>query len=133
MPGNLHPALPSLVMPMSLAVLFEESLVLDAAVNEFADGRSIRRAMAFNCRHIFRLGRRLRDYELEDLRGFYYSFARHGNPFWFYNTRETLPLFSWDATGSDPVGRYTVVWAGPWSESIGMRLHDTSFELREVV
>jgi hypothetical protein len=132
MPGNIHPAQPSLVMPMTLARSFEEVHYVDALVNEYADGRSTRRALAFNDRKSFRITRPLLDYQLDDLRGFYLAYARFGNAFWFYNTRETLPLFSWDETGSNPVGRYTVVWEGGWTETIQLGRHEAGFVLREV-
>ena len=89
--------------------------------------------MAFNPRHIFRLTRPLTDAQLDDLRGFYLSYARYGYPFWFYNLRETVPPFNWDETGADPVGRYTVTWEGGWNETIGLGRHETSFVLREVL
>lgn len=132
MPGNLHPAQPSLVMPMTLCSAFEESLFLDAAVDEYSDGRSTRRWLAFNARRGFKLSRPLNDYELDDLRGFYLAYARYGHAFWFYNLRETLPPGSWDPTGGSTLGRYTVVWEGGWRESINLGRHLTDFTLREV-
>lgn len=135
MPSSILPAQPSFVMPMTLCRLFEEVHYLDAMSNEYADGRSTRRALAFNDRHTFRLVRPLTDSQLDDLRGFYLANDRliaRGHPFWFYNTRETSPLFSWDASGSDPVGRYTVVWEGGWHETLQPGRHESSFVLREV-
>lgn len=133
MPHDLHPALPGLTMPNQLASAFEEVLMLDAALEEYADGRSTRRAMAFNSRRGFRLSRPLNDAELDDLRGFYFAYARYGHAFWFYNYRETIPPGSWDESGADPIGRYTVVWEGSWTETIGKARHTTDFVLREVV
>ena len=132
MPHNLNPSEPTLVMPIGLMTAFEEVLFLDAQLNEYPDGRSTRRALAINPRHTFRVSRALTNYELDDLRGFYFAFARYGYAFWFYNLRETVPPFDWDATGGDPVGRYTVVWEGPWSDKIGIKLNGSDFVLREV-
>ena len=133
MPGNLAPAEPTQVMPYSLAAAFEETLFLDAFINEYADGRSERRAGAFNARRTFRVARRLSDEQLEDLRTFYYDVARYGAPFWFYNVRETTPPYTWDETGSNPVGRYAVVWEGGWNDTITFGRHESQFVLREVI
>lgn len=133
MPGNLKPASPTAVMPMSLSKAFEEMHFLSAFVNEHADGRSTRRALAFNDRHTFRISRPLTDSQLATLRQFYLTTARFGTPFYFYNTRETQPLGSWDGTGINTVGRYTVVWEGGWSETLGLGRNEASFVLREVV
>lgn len=132
MPGNLDPSEPSLLMPMTLAAQFQEIHLLDALVDEYADGRSTRRALALNARRGFRLTRPLTAFQLDDLRGFYMSFARYGRPFWFYNVRESVPPYTWDDTGSNPLGRYTVVWEGGWNETLGVSRHASSFILREV-
>lgn len=135
MPGNLIPAEPTLVMPMGLMTRFEETLFLDAFVDTYADSNSTRRALAFNNRHIFRLARKLSFEELLELRDFYLVVARYGNPFWFYNLRETEPPGTWDPTGGDPIGRYTVVWHGGFNETfvLGQRQLLNDFELWEVV
>jgi hypothetical protein len=49
-----------------------------------------------------------------------------------YNPRETVPPFSWDNTGNDPVGRYTVVFDGGWSETTSIGRAQIGFSLREV-
>ena len=135
MPGNLHPADPVEVMPYTVARLFEESAFLDAQLDEYADGRSVRRALAINSRRTFRLTRLVSDEDLDILRGFYLANSRliaRGTPFWFYNVRETVPPFTWDETAGDPVGRYAVVWEGGWNETLCLRLHEVTIVLRQV-
>lgn len=122
-------------MPYSLASAFEVVAFMDAQINEYADGRSTRRALAINPRYTFRITRPLTDQQLDDLRGFYFANERmiaRGSPFWFYNVRETIPVFSWDESGSDPIGRYVVVWEGGWNETLGLGLNSSSFVLRQV-
>jgi hypothetical protein len=117
---------------MTLARAFSEVRFHNGVVDNYADGRSTRFARVFNPRLSFRLTRPLTDPQLFDLRNFYLLVARFGQPFWFYNIRETEPPGTWDPTGVDPVGRYTVVWEGPWSDTLNLGRHETSFILREV-
>ena len=132
MPGNIEIQEPSLVMPMTLASAFNETIFVDAQVDEYADGRSTRRALAIFGRRGFRITRPLTDYELDDLRGFYFAYAKFGRTFWFYNLRETVPPGSWDGTGENPVGRYAVVWEGGWQETLLVNRNTASIVLREV-
>jgi hypothetical protein len=132
MPGNLTPAAPSEVMPMGLCSQFQEVIALEQDLNEYADGRSTRKALALNARRGFQLSRPLTDAQLATLRTFYFTVARYGIPFWFYNLRETVPVGSWDPTGQNPVGRYTVAWEGGWTETLAVGRHGVTFTLREV-
>jgi hypothetical protein len=132
MPGNIEIQEPSLVMPMTLASIFTETVFLDATVDEYMDGRSTRRALATFPRHSFTITRPLLDSQLDDLRGFYFNYARYGRTFWFYNQRETIPPGSYDPTGEDLTGRYAVVWEGGWSETLNLGLAVAGIALREV-
>jgi hypothetical protein len=131
-PGNISIQEPTLVMPMTLASAFTESLFMDAQVDEYADGRSTRRALAIFPRYFFRLTRPLLDWQLADLRGFYMAYARYGRTFWFYNVRETIPPGSWDPSGSELTGRYAVVWEGGWRETLNLGLNTAEIGLRQV-
>jgi hypothetical protein len=115
MPGNLIPASPTTVMPARLARSFHEELRLECDINTYPDGASDRQALALNNRRYFTVQVMLPPAEWHDLRQF--LFDHQGLPFYFYNLRETVPPFSWDPTGGDPIGRYTVVFDGVWSET----------------
>ena len=130
MPGNVASAVPVGVMPWSLASQYTEELRLEALVNAYPDGSSERTALALNPRRFFKLAFPLRPAKFTEMWNFYR--ANYGKPFWFYNLRETVPPFTYDPTGSNPVGRYAVVFDGAWSEEIQLGRSTASFNLREV-
>jgi hypothetical protein len=130
MPDNIKPSVPTQVLPYGLASAFSEELRIESLVNEYQNGWSTRKAEHLNPRKFFRISRRLTLADWATLRDFY--FINLGKPFWFYNVRETVPPFTWDITGAEPLGRYTVVFDGPWSESIGLGRSPVQFGLREV-
>ena len=115
MPGNLIPAQPTDVMPARLSRAFHEELHLEADLNQYPDGSSDRNALAQNNRRYFTMQQTLSPDDWQTLRQFFYN--HQGRPFYFYNLRETVPPFSWDATGQNPIGRYTVAFDGTWSET----------------
>jgi hypothetical protein len=109
------PAQPTDVMPARLARAFREELRLEADLNMYPDGRSDRNPLALNVRHYFTLQQTLLPDDWQAMRSFFYT--HQGQPFYFYNLRETVPPWSWDPTGQDPIGRYTVAFDGQWSET----------------
>jgi hypothetical protein len=115
MPGNIIPAAPADVMPANLARAFHEDMHLELDINLYPDGSSDRNALALNTRHYWTMQQTLVASDYAALRAFFY--AHQGQPFYFYNLRETVPPFSHDPTGGDPIGRYTVVFDGAWSET----------------
>jgi hypothetical protein len=115
MPGNITPAAPSQVMPQHLATAFHEELHLEADLNVYPDGSSDRNALALNNRRYFSIQRTLMPAEWTALWQFYLQ--QQGRAFYFYNPRETVPPFSFDPTGQNTVGRYTVVFDSAWSET----------------
>ena len=131
MPNNLNPANPAGVMPKNLCKAFQEELRLEALINNYPDGRSDRNALALNVRHYFRLTQGLTGADWQSLRDFFNS--HQGQAFYFYNLRETVPPWSWDASGQDPIGRYTVVFDGQWSDTYNVARTDVALQLREVV
>jgi hypothetical protein len=117
MPGNLTPANPTDVMPAKLSRAFHLELRMETDLNMYPDGSSDRNPLAQNDRHYFTLQQTLLPDEWQAMRTFFYQ--HQGVPFYFYNLRETVPPWSWDSTGQDPIGRYTVVFDGQWSETYG--------------
>jgi hypothetical protein len=130
MPGNLNPANPTTVMPMQLCKSFQEELRLEALLNQYPDGSSDRAALALNPRRYFRMTQGLNGADWAAMRTFYLTLQ--AKPFYFYNLRETVPPWSYDPTGSTPIGRYTVVFDGQWSDTYNVARSDVALQLREV-
>lgn len=131
MPGNVQPATPSGVLPKTFSSGHSEQLQLEALVNSYPDGSSERRALALNPRQFFKHTCIVTAAQWQEFRDFYRDHV--GKAFYFYNLRETVPPFTHDPTGNNPVGRYLVVFDGPWSEELRMGRSAVSFNLREVV
>jgi hypothetical protein len=130
MPGNLNPANPVDVMPKHLAKAFSMDLRLEILMDVYADGHSNRNALALNTRAYFRLNMGLTATDWAALRDFFN--AHQGKSFYFYNLRETVPMGSYDPTGQNTVGRYTVVFDGQWSDIYNVARTDVSVQMREV-
>jgi hypothetical protein len=131
MPNNLNPANPTDVMPAQLAKAFTLDMQLEMNMNNYPDGSSDRLALALNARAYFRLTQGLSAADWQTMFTFYQNHIIHA--FYFYNLRETVPPFSWDATGQDTVGRYTVVFDGPWGDVYLAPRTQVQLGLREVV
>lgn len=131
MPNNLQPANPTAVMPAHLCRAFQEELRLEALINNYPDGSSDRNALALNVRHYFKLTQGLNGTDWQNLRNFFNTWQ--GRAFYFYNLRETVPPWTWDPSGQDPIGRYTVVFDGQWSDTYNLVRTDVQLALREVV
>jgi len=126
MPGNVAPAAPVDTFPTFLYNTFTVELRIEATVNAYPDGSTDRAALAINPRHFFKLAFALTPMQWFTLRNFYA--AHQGTPFYFYNLLESLP----GPPPGDPVGRYTVVFDGPWSEELRVGRSGVSLALREV-
>lgn len=130
MPDNVFAASPSAVMPKHLCRSFQEELRAEALLNNYCDGSSDRVALVINPRRYFRMVHGLNGSDWANLKQFFY--AQQGRAFYYYNLRETVPPFSYDATGSNPIGRYTVVFDGQWSDTYNVARTDIALQLREV-
>lgn len=130
MPNNLNPATPVGVMPKQLCKAFQEDLRLESLLNQYADGSSDRLALAANVRHYFRMTQGLTGPDWATMRDFFVN--HQGRAFYFYNLRETVPMGSYDPSGSNPVGRYIVAFDGQWSDTYNLARTDVALQLREV-
>lgn len=128
MPGNVAAAVPSGVLPYALYSSFVEELRLEPIVNVYPDGSSDRAALAVNPRHYFKLSYRLTPAQWNNFWNFYQN--QGGKPFYFYNLRESG--WTWDASGNQPVGRYVVVFDGPWADTLQLGRCSVNLSLREV-
>lgn len=135
MPGNIVNKPPTQVMPMGTMVSFDGTFERPAIVDEgYAYGESTRQPLTLNARRYFRVARPLTRAQADTLEQFYTSTVSAGEPFWFYDLRETVPIGSWDPTGANPVGRYCVFWDGPMARTVNLsgRPLIIEFALREV-
>lgn len=132
MPGSVQNAVPVTVMPASLSRSFAHERAYPVVESEYRNGESQRSVQATNSRKRWRLAKRLAPAQLGTLRDFYD--ARNGptEPFYFYDQYETSPKFSHDPTGQAVVGRYTVRFAGEWSQSASLGRADVSLEIVEL-
>jgi len=132
MPGSVENAAPSTVLPWSLSTAFVRSQEYPVLDNEYAAGESQRSVHASNSRKRWRLTKRLAPAELAALRDFYEARKGPEEPFYFYDPWDSSPKFSYDPTGQQTQGRYTVRFEGAWEQSAGIGLIEVSLELVEL-
>ena len=127
MPGNVAPAAPVDTFPTALYSGLTIELRIENTLNVYPDGSSQRAALAVNPRYFFKLSYALTAAQWSAMQSFY--LAHQGKSFYFYNLLEALP----GPPPGDPVGRYTVVFDGPWNEELQLGRTRITVNLREVV
>ena len=132
MPGSVLNAAPATVLQNSLCRSFVHEREYPALENEYRNGESQRTVQAANSRKRWRLAKRLTPAQLAALRDFYDARKGPIEPFYFYDPYETNPKFSHDPTGQAVAGRYSVRFAGEWSQTVSLGRADVSIELIEV-
>ena len=132
MPGSVHNAAPLTVLPASLSRAFVHEREYPVLDNEYRNGESQRSVQAANSRKRWRLAKRLTPAQLTTLRDFYDARRGPTEPFYFYDPYETSPKFSHDSTGQAVAGRYTVRFAGEWSQSVDLGRVDVKLDLVEL-
>lgn len=132
MPGSVQNATPLTVLPASLSRTFVHEREYPVLDNEYRNGESQRKAPVNNSRKRWRLAKRLVPAQLQTLRDFFDARKGPTEPFHFYDPYETSPKFSHDPTGQATAGRYTVRFAGGWSQSVSLGRADVSLELVEL-
>jgi phage-related protein len=120
------------VMPASLSRAFVHQREYPVIDNEYRNGESQRSVQATNSRKRWRLAKRLTPAQLSALRDFYDARKGATEPFYFYDPYEASPRFSHDPTGQAIAGRYTVRFAGEWSQSVSLGRIDIALEIVEV-
>jgi hypothetical protein len=132
MPGSVQNAAPTTVLPHSLCRAFVHEREYPVLDNEYRYGESQRSAQASNSRKRWRLAKRPTPAQLAALREFYDARKGPTEPFYFYDPYETNPKFSHDPTGLAVAGRYSVRFAGEWSQTVYLGRADVAIELIEV-
>lgn len=130
MPGYLGQPAPVGVFPFSLSTKFTASRTYEARVSEYHDGTTDRGLMVDSSRKSWRMSKRLSAADAQTLRAWWD--AHQADAFYFYDFRETVPLFSYDETGVATAGRYIVRFNSDWSQSIDMVRSNVDVELVEI-
>jgi len=137
MPGNLQPAAPNGVMPLSLCTAFTELREYAQLQNQYHDGTIQRSQLAQTSRRTFQLSKRLSASTLATLYNFWVSQNGGLTPFAFYNPFDVLAGqqigSNYDPTGNNTQGRVTVAFRGNWAQSTDLcRTNVQGLELVEV-
>jgi hypothetical protein len=132
MPGSVQNAAPLTVMPASLSRSFAHERAYPVVESEYRNGESQRSVQATSSRKRWLLAKRITPVQLGTLRDFYDARKGPTEAFYFYDPYETNPKFSSDPSGQAVAGRYTVRFAGDWSQSVDLRRADVQIELIEL-
>lgn len=103
-------------MPWKICKAFQHAREFPLLDNEYKDGSSQRSLLASSSRKRWQLSKRLTPSDLVTLRNFYDSVEGPHQPFYFYDVWDTVPQFSYDATGATSTGRYVVRFDNPWQQ-----------------
>jgi phage-related protein len=130
MPGSVQNAAPTTTLPQTIASAFQRSHEWSALLNEYADGESQRKALTATARRAWKLTKRLPAADLTALRAFFIARGGPTEPFYFFDPYETSPKFTLTPSGTQ--GRYTVRFAGNFSQSVDRARGEVAIELVEV-
>lgn len=129
--GIVYLTPPTTVMPISLSRAFTETQTWPARVNEYHDGASQRSLLLPQVRRSWQLTKRLTGVAANTLRTFWQMTGTAA--FYFYNPKETSPLFSYDASGAATAGRRLVRFTTDWTQSAGLGRLDIPVGLIECI
>jgi hypothetical protein len=128
MPGSVSNAAPTDVLPWGLCTAFAHSREYIASISEYPDGSSQRGRLAETSRKSWRQSRRLTATGLATLYTFYQNHIN--DPFYFYDPWASG--FTYDETGEQTLGRYTVRFDGEWNQSMGIARGEAGISLVEL-
>ncbi len=128
MPGSVHTAVPVDVLPFSTCTAFQQVHEYAASSNLYADGSFQCKPLVTAPRRRWKQTRRLIAADLVALRAF--VDAHVGKPFYYYDP--VLSGFTYDPTGAQTLGRFTVIIQGGWSQESGLGRSNCTIELAEV-
>jgi hypothetical protein len=133
MPGSVQNAAPSTVLPWSLCKAFAHSREFPMIENTYRNGESQRSRLADTSRRKWQTARRLIPSVLQGFREFYDARKGPHEPFYFYDPWDTDPKFSYDPTGVETTGRYTVRFDGDWEQMAGKGRADVQINLIQII
>jgi hypothetical protein len=130
MPGSVENAAPTTVLPWALCRAFSHSREYAVLDNEYKNGESQRCKLVETSRKSWELSRRLTPTLLATLRAFFDARKGPQEPFFFYDPWDSG--FTYDPTGVQTLGRYTVRFEGSWSQAAGIGRTDVDLALVEL-
>lgn len=131
MPGNIQLAAPVGVLPGALCRSYQRAQEYKMLSNWYPDGRHQRMPLVTGPRNSWVLSQRLGPAALAALKNFYVLRQGNTQPFYFYDQIE-YP-HSYDPSGVNGLGRYTVRFAGNGlAISGGIGRSDAQFSLIEI-
>lgn len=129
MPASVQNAAPETVLPWSLCKAFGHSREYAVIENQYRNGESQRSRLVETSRKNWQISRRLSSAALAAFRDFYDARKSSQEPFYFYDPWDTDPKFSYDPTGVETVGRYTVRFMGTWEQMVSIRRAEIEISL----
>jgi hypothetical protein len=130
MPASVRNAVSVGVLPFSLCTQLIETHQQSVRMNEYHDGTSERMALVATARRSWQMAKRLAPATLVALHD--YLAARPADAFYIYVMKETVPAFTWDATGVATAGRYLVRAVGDWNQTTYIPRADSQVAFLEV-
>jgi hypothetical protein len=130
MPGSVANASPFTVLPLSLCRAFSHAREYAVIDNEYKNGESQRSKQVATSRKSWKTTRRLTPALLASFRSFYENRRGPLEPFYFYDPWDSG--FTYDASGTQALGRYTVRFAGNWEQMVGIGRAEVDIALVEL-
>jgi hypothetical protein len=131
MPASVANAAPATVMPNTLCRQFTAARTYAVLQNEYRDGGRQVALRGATSRKTWAIAKRLTKTEVATLRAFFLARLGATEPFYFYDLLDDKQAV-FDATGVNPVGRFTVRFDGGWSQAATMGRVDVSISLVEL-
>jgi hypothetical protein len=130
MPGSVINAAPATVLPWGLCKAFSHSREYAVLENEYKNGESQRSKLVSTSCKSWRINRRLTPAALATLQAFYDARKGPQEPFFYYDPHDSG--FTYDPTGVQVLGRYTVRFEGAWNQTVGIGRVDVDISLVEL-
>ncbi len=133
MPGNVGSAAPATVFPDLTYTALSKSSEWATGVATYPDGSSQRYSIPATApRARFRLRAKLGATAMAALRAFYVARKGRKEPFFLYWPWERTVPFTYDPTGTETDGRYTVRFDCDWSQSQMLQRGEVELDLLEI-
>ena len=133
MPGNVGAAAPATVFPQMTYTALSKTSEWATNVSTFPDGSSQRYSIPATApRARFRLRAKLGATAMAALRAFHAARKGRKEPFFLYWPWERTVPFTYDDTGTETDGRYTVRFDSDFSETWSLQRGEVELEMVEI-
>jgi hypothetical protein len=129
MPGSVENAVVSTVLPWSLCKAFAHSREYIVLENQYLNGERQAKKLVLTSRKSWATQRHLTAAILLAFANFYDARKGPEEAFWFYDPWDAV--FTYDPTGTQTLGRYTVRFDGTWEQMCGAPMADINITLIE--